>query len=90
MVWRVACNYQSVKLEQPLGQLVLSFDWHTVFVDMKNYCHFWYRLFEETSQTRFMQKPVNWFATQIKELVSILNDFLLKVLFEHALEGIEH
>ena len=37
-----------------------------------------------------MQKPVNWFATQIKELVSILNDFLLKVLFEQTLEGIEH
>ena len=37
-----------------------------------------------------MQKTVNWFATNIKRLVSIWYKFLLKDLFEQVLEGIEH
>ena len=34
-----------------------------------------------------MQKTVNWFATKIKRLGSIWYEFLLKDLFEQALEG---
>ena len=37
-----------------------------------------------------MEKKVNWFAAQIKELVSIWSDFLLKGLLEQTLEGTVH
>ena len=41
-------------------------------------------------KTPIMQKTVNLLQTKIKRLVSIRYEFLLKGLFDQALEGIEH
>ena len=46
-----------------------------------------YRLFENSSvKTSIIQKPVNQFATQIKGLVSIWYELLLKDLFKQILD----
>ena len=46
-----------------------------------------YRLFENSSvKTIIIQKPVNQFATQIKGLVSIWYELLLKDLFKQILD----